>query len=170
MVISERPEIRKVGVNIRASPDILKPISLRNIASFLLILGENHYIGIFIRKVFVGSVALDELVHGNLCQRGLPWGYIDTETIAEFRNTVRFPLSATVGEKNIRDFLFVECFQGSCACRDCFRPEHEDAIDVKSKCIIESGVYDSVARNIMVKGARELVPPTCKTPSVRGYC
>jgi hypothetical protein len=68
-VRSERPKIRKVGINISGSPNILKSISSRNATSILLILGENDHIGIPMRKIFVRSMTLNKLVHGNLRQR-----------------------------------------------------------------------------------------------------
>lgn len=66
MIGSERPKVREVGIDIGRRPHILKPISLGNRAAFLIILGENDDIGIFMSKLLVWRMTLNELVDRNL--------------------------------------------------------------------------------------------------------
>jgi hypothetical protein len=64
-------------------------------------------------------------------------GYVDTKMMTEFSDSVSFPFSSSIGEKDIRNLLFFKDFQGICTCGNCVGAKHEDAIDIKGERIIE---------------------------------
>lgn len=120
MIRAKRPKIRKVGIDVGCSPDILKPVLFSDTTTLVFILGEDDDVGILVCKVFIRSMTLNELVYGNLASIG-PWKmYIGTEGTAEFGDAVRFPFPASVGEEDIRNFLLFESFQCSCSCSNGF--------------------------------------------------
>jgi hypothetical protein len=104
--------------------------------------------------MLIRRMTLDELIHRNLWSvllRGL--GNIDAETIAELGDTVRFPFSTTVCEEDIWDFLLLKDFEGSGSCRDSIWAEHENAIDVKCKRVIEFRLETLIPADRIVEGA-----------------
>src|ERR1700685_4235601 len=107
MVISEWPEIREIGINIRCSPNVLKSVAFSDSTTFRFVLGEDDHIRILIGKVFIRSMALNEFVHRDLCpdnksiRRGS--GYIDSEIMAECSDRICFKFPTAIGKKDIRN-------------------------------------------------------------------
>ena len=106
MIISEGPEIREVGINIRCSPNVLKSVAFSDSTTFPFVLGEDDHIRILIGKVLIRSMTLNELVHRNLCPVNNSIrrvGYIDSEVMAEFSDPIRFKFPTPIGKKDIRN-------------------------------------------------------------------
>jgi len=80
MVMSEWPEIREIGINIRRSPNVLKSVSFRDSTTFRFVLREDDYIRILVGEVLIWSMALNELVHRDLAQSVTQRGGIGTLT------------------------------------------------------------------------------------------
>jgi hypothetical protein len=57
--------------------------------------------------------------------------------LTQFGDSVRFPFSTSICEKDIRNLLLLEDFQGVCPSGDGIRAKHEDAIDIECESIIE---------------------------------
>jgi len=145
MIISEWPEIREIGIDIRCGPNVLKSVSFSDGTTFPFVFGEDDHIRILIGKVLIRSMALNELVYRNLylvnnsIRRG---GYIDSEVMTQFSDPISLKFPTAIGKKDIRNLPIMQRFKSSCAGRDGIRPKHQDTIDIKCESIIEFRIDD----------------------------
>lgn len=66
--------------------------------------------------------------------------YIDSEVMTEFGHSIRLEFPATVSKKDIWNLPFMQSFKSSCTGGNGIRTKHQDAIDIKRECIIESRI------------------------------